>query len=286
MTADFEYHRPGSLAEALDYLARHGRETKILAGGTDLVPALRSGEATPRRVLDVSRLPELRGIRRGPEGICVGAAVTLSEIESSEELKAHAPALNRCAAHFASRQVRNVATVGGNVAHCSPCGDTVPPLVVHAAQAVLCGKNGNRRVPVAEIASGPYACSLPADELIVRFLLEPAPDITFADFQKIGRRRELAIARINMAAMARQEADGRLSFVRLALGSCTPTPQRLPEVEEALLGRVPTAARLREAGRMLAARTIADSGRRPSAAYKEAAIQGLFLRMLFPLVRS
>jgi CO/xanthine dehydrogenase FAD-binding subunit len=286
MMAGFDYHRPASLPEALDFLARHGGETKILAGGTDLVVDLRGGELNPRHLLDVSRLPELSGIRLAAEGLCVGAAVTLSEIESSDVLKAHAPALGRCALHFASRQVRNVATVGGNVAHCSPCGDTVPPLVIHEAQAVVAGRSGSRLVPVAEITSGPYACALPADELIVRFILKPAAGVTFADFQKIGRRRELAVARINMAAMARQEADGRLSFLRLALGACTPAPQRLPEVEDALLGRVPSEGLLWEAGRLLAERTIDASGRRPSAVYKEAAIQGLFLRMLHPLVRT
>ncbi len=283
--AGFDYHRPSSLAEALDFLARYGGDTKILSGGTDLVVDLRNGEINPRYLLDVSRLAELGGIRQTSEGLCIGAAVTLSEIESSDLLQAHAPALRRCAAHFASRQVRNVATVGGNVAHCSPCGDTVPPLVIHEACAVLAGRGGSRRVPVAEIASGPYACALPADELIVQFILKPATAVTFADFQKIGRRRELAVARVNMAAMARQEADGRLSFVRLALGSCTPTPQRLPDVEDALLGRVPSQELLWEAGRLLAERTIDASGRRPSAVYKEAAIQGLFLRMLHPLVR-
>ena len=201
-------------------------------------------------------------------------------------LQRHAPALRRCSFTFASRQIRNAATIGGNVAHCSPCGDTVPPLVIHEARAVLAGPRGRREVPVEDIASGPYACALPSDEIIVRFVLRPAPDITFADFQKIGRRRALAIARVNAAAMARQEPDGKIAFLRFALGSCTPTPQRLPEVEDHLVGRQPTADLVWEAGKILADRTIAITGRRPSAAYKETAIQGLFVRMLTPLVRT
>jgi CO/xanthine dehydrogenase FAD-binding subunit len=201
-------------------------------------------------------------------------------------LEQHAPALWKCAFTFASRQIRNVATIGGNVAHCSPCGDTVPPLVIHEARAVLAAKKGIRRVPVEKIASGPYACSLPADEIILRFILQPAKDVTFCDFQKIGRRRELATARVNAAAMARQEPDGRISFLRFSLGSCTPTPHRLPEVEGHLIGRAPTPERIWEAGRILAERTIAIAGRRPSTVYKESAIQGLFFRMLHPLVRS
>jgi CO/xanthine dehydrogenase FAD-binding subunit len=280
-----QYIRPETLDEALDHLGRHGRSTRILAGGTDLVVDLRNGEPKPECLLDVSRLPELKGIDAAPEGLSVGAGVTLAEIESSEVLQRHAPALRRCSSTFASRQIRNVATIGGNVAHCSPCGDTVPPLVIHEARAVLAGKAGRREVPVEDIASGPYACALPSDEIIVRFILRPAPDVTFADFQKIGRRRALAIARINAAAMARQEPDGKIAFLRFALGSCTPTPRRLPEVEDHLVGRRPTLKLIWEAGKILAERTIAITGRRPSAAYKETAIQGLFVRMLTPLVK-
>jgi CO/xanthine dehydrogenase FAD-binding subunit len=279
-----QYIRPETLDEALDHLDGHGRRTKILAGGTDLVADLRNGEAKPEFILDVSRLAELKGIDVASECVGVGAGVTLAEIEAADVLERHAPALRRCSLTFASRQIRNVATIGGNVAHCSPCGDTVPPLVIHEARAVLASRRGRREVPVEEIASGPYACALPPDELILRFLLKPAPGVTFADFQKIGRRRELAIARINAAAMARQEPDGRVSFFRFSLGACTPTPGRMEEVESCIRGQVPTAKLIWEAARLLADRTIGITGRRPSTAYKESAIQGLLVRMLHPLV--
>ncbi len=283
---NFEYVRPRSLEEALEFLDSHGSETKILAGGTDLVVDLRAGAVAPRHVLDVGRLPELKGIAHTGGEVTVGAAVTLAEIESSGVLKAHAPTLQKSALTFASRQIRNVATIGGNVAHCSPCGDTIPPLVVHDARAVIASRQGRREVPVALIASGPYACALPPQEIILGFRLKPAGDITFADFQKIGRRKELAIARINMAAMARQEPGGRLALIKLSLGSCTPTPGRVPEVEDFLTGKVPTVKDIREAGRFLAERTLAITGRRPSAVYKETAIQGLLIRMLTPLAAS
>jgi CO/xanthine dehydrogenase FAD-binding subunit len=283
---DISYLRPASLDEALDHLDRYGSESAILAGGTDLVVDLRNAGRKPNYLLDVSRLAELKGIGLNEEGLSVGAGITLSEIQSSPILEQHAPALWKCAFTFASRQIRNVATIGGNVAHCSPCGDTVPPLVIHEARAVLASRRGRREVPVEEIASGPYACALPPDELILRFLLKPASGVTFADFQKIGRRRELAIARINAAAMARQEPDGRVSFFRFSLGACTPTAGRMEEVESCIRGQVPTAKLIWEAARLLADRTIGITGRRPSTAYKESAIQGLLVRMLHPLVSS
>lgn len=281
-----KYLRPVTLDEALAHLTRHGPRTRILAGGTDLVLDLRSGQARPDFLLDVGRLAELKGIAVTDRGIDVGAGVTLSEIYDSPVLSRHAPALQACARTFASRQVRNVATIGGNVAHCSPCGDTVPPLVIHEAVALIASPRGGREIPVEHIASGPYACSLPPDEIILRFVLQPAPVLTLADFQKIGRRRALAIARINAAVMARKDPDGRVGFIRFALGSCTPTPHRMGAVEETMSGRVPTPELIWEAGGLLAERTLAITGRRPSTVYKESAIRGLCVRMLYPLVSA
>ncbi len=280
-----DFIRPHSLNEALDFLTEHGNETAILAGGTDIVVDLKSGDLKKKYLLDVSRLEALKGIEVTPEGLSLGAAVTLSEIYHSKTLARYAPALQKCASSFGSQQIRNVATIGGNVAHCSPCGDTVPPLVIHEAKVVLVNHRGKREVPIEQIASGPYACALPTEDLIVRFLLKPAPNVDFADFQKIGRRKELAISRISMAAMLRRNPDeGSIDFIRLGLGACTPTPQRYQAVEEHLTGKTPNEELLWEAGNMLTQQMFAITGRRSSAAYKEPAIQGLFVRMLYPLL--
>lgn len=284
MTA-LEYVRPKTLKEALDFLEEQGPETKVVAGGTDVMVDMREGKVQAGYLLDISRLEELKGIKLCPEGLCVGAGVTLSEIFSSEVLKTYAPTLCQCAHTFASRQVRNVATIGGNVAHCSPCGDTIPPLVIHGARAELVSRGGKREVPVEQIASGPYACSLPTNELIAGFVLRPEPDLTFAEFTKIGRRKMLAIARISLAAMGRQDTSGKLSFIRVSAGSCTPTPWRVKEVEDFLLDRELTEHTLWEAGRILAEKTIEITGRRDSAVYKEPAVQGLLFKTLLPLVR-
>ena len=277
------YVRPRTLEDALAFLAENSGKTRIVAGGTDVMVDLRAGTLKTEYLLDVSRLEALRGIELTGDGLEVGAAVTLSEIYKSTILETHAPALQKSAFNFASKQIRNVATIGGNVAHCSPCGDTLPALVIHEARAVLASPAGERQVTIEEIASGPYMCALPKDEIITRFILKPAR-VAFADFQKIGRRKELAVARMSMAYMANKDAAGQVSFLRFSLGACTPTPQRMPQVEEMLVGQVPDAALLWEAGRVLAENMIAITGRRASAVYKESAVQGLFMRMLYPLV--
>ena len=277
------YVRPRTLEDALAFLAENSGKTRIVAGGTDVMVDLRAGTLKTDYLLDVSRLQALRGIEIIGNDLSVGAAATLSEIYNSAILEAHAPALQKSAVNFASKQIRNVATIGGNVAHCSPCGDTLPALAIHEARAVLSSPAGERQVPIEAIASGPYMCALPQNEIITRFILKPAT-VAFADFQKIGRRKELAVARMSMAYMADKDAEGRICFFRFALGACAPTPQRNHRIEAMLTGQIPDAARIWEAGRVLAEDTIAVTGRRASAVYKESAIQGLFMRMVYPLV--
>ncbi len=245
---------------------------------------LRSGELNTSCLLDVSRLDALRKIELKDSELHIGAAVTISEIYESDTIARFAPALVKAAEKFASKQVRNVATIGGNVAHCSPCGDTVPPLLIHEAEAVVITPDGQRNVPIEDIASGPYHCSLLPQEIVTHFVLKPKPDaVQFADFQKIGRRQALAIARMSMAAMVQKDENNTVSFIRFALGSCTPTPNRFREIEEYLMGKTPSEVILWEAGKILAHRMLEITGRRPSAVYKEPAIQGLFFRLMYPL---
>jgi len=283
MRGDFAYARPDSLDEAVAFLKAEGDSTVVLAGGTDVLVDLRSGDIRPAFVLDVSRLPELKGIASTNGEIRIGAGVTIQEIQAAGILRRFAPALQKATYGFASRQIRNVATIGGNVAHCSPCGDTVPPLLIHEARVVLKSAAGERTLPIEAISAGPYKSALPPDEMIVCFLLKPRAGV-FADFQKIGRRKQLAIARASMAVMAEQDEKDRVSFVRVALGACTPTPSRLEAVEQFLEGKALNESVLWQAGRMVVEKMIDITGFRPSYVYKEKAVQGLFMRMLSPMV--
>jgi CO/xanthine dehydrogenase FAD-binding subunit len=283
---DVEYIRPPDVGSALNFLRDYGADTTILAGGTDVMIDMRSGTLKSRYLLDISRLPELLEIKFDQDELTIGAGVTITEIDRSEIIGRHAPALQLAANKFASRQVRNIATIGGNVAHCSPCGDTIPPLLIHDAAAVVVNPAGQRYVSIEEMAGGPYHCTLHPDELITHFILKPKPEaVEFADFQKIGRRKELAIARISMAAMAARQSDKTISFIRLALGSCTPTPHRFRDIENYLIGKIPDENLLWEAGRKLSDDMLEITGRRSSAGYKEPAIRGLFVRMMYPITK-
>jgi CO/xanthine dehydrogenase FAD-binding subunit len=282
---DVEYIRPQTLKDAVTFLGEHAADTRILAGGTDVMIDMRSGDLNCRYLLDVGRLEELHRVEMEDGQLAVGAAVTITDIGHSDLIGKHAPALQKVADKFASRQVRNIATIGGNVAHCSPCGDTIPPLLIHDAVATVVGPFGKRIVPVEEMASGPYHCALQPGELITHFILDTQPaNVDFSDFQKIGRRKELAIARMSMAAMIGQASDGRISFIRFALGSCTPTPHRFRDIENRLLGKIPDGDLLWETGKDLSGQMLEITGRRSSAVYKEPAIRGLFMRLMYPLI--
>ncbi len=283
---DVDYIRPQKLTEALEFLSEYAPDTTILAGGTDVMIDMRSGDLNRRYLLDVSRLFELRQIEINEGELTIGAGITITDIGQSEIIGRFAPALQIAAAKFASRQVRNIATIGGNIAHCSPCGDTIPPLLIHDAGAVVVNRQGQRIVFIEEMAGGPYHCTLRPNELITHFILKPKPEeVGFVDFQKIGRRQELAIARMSMAAMIGQENDRSISFIRFALGSCTPTPHRFRDIENYLFGKIPHESLLWEAGHILSEGMLEITGRRPSAGYKEPAIQGLFVRMMYPITQ-
>jgi len=283
MEKKLSYVRPDSLGGALDFLSENRKETVVIAGGTDVMVDLRSGEINPGYLLDISRLSELQGISLSGGELVIGAGVTISELQKSEVVSEYAPTLQKCTKNFAGTQIRNIATLGGNVAHCSPCGDTIPPLVIHDAEAVIASPTGTKRVPITEIATGPYQCQLPENEIIASFVLKPKK-ADFSAFHKIGRRKDLAISRLSMALMLDRDEDGIISFMRVSIGACTPTPHRMTAVEKFMTGKPLSKELLFEGGRLLADKMIEITGRRSSIIYKEPAVQGLFVKMIYPVL--
>jgi CO/xanthine dehydrogenase FAD-binding subunit len=279
------YARPETLDEALLFLKNYGADMCPLAGGTDVMVDLRSGKLETPYLLDISCLPDLQGIAVSEEGLSIGAGVTISEIYASPLVAEHAPSLIKSCAFFGSPQIRNVATMGGNVGNASPSADTAPPLLVHGAKAILASESGKRTLAVEDLFVGPYRSGIRPHELLLRFILEPA-GAGFSDFQKIGRRKSLAISRMSMAVLADREKDGTFGSIRLALGSGTPTPMRMGRVESFLLGKRPDPQTLEAGARLMAEGMIRVTGIRPSTVYKEKAVQGLFLRMLGSLPGS
>jgi len=276
----FQYIRPQSLTEALEFIAAHGDRTSLLAGGTDLMIAARKGELKSRFVMDVSRLGELNRIEKADGLLAIGAAATFTEISNSLEVLKSAPVLARAARSVGSPQIRNVGTIGGNVANASPAADSVPPLVVLRARVHIQSLSSERTPLVDELIVGPYRTSLRSDELIVRFLIEPVPKDYRWSFQRIARRKALAIARANVAALALSDANGVVEELRLCVGSILPQPARMSAAEGVMKGKIPDSDLVRQAAKEVSAEMIRRSGIRPTTEYKKPAVEGLVTKAL------
>jgi CO/xanthine dehydrogenase FAD-binding subunit len=276
----FEYFRPQSLVEALEFLEAEGARTSLLAGGTDLMIGARSGELKSRFVMDVSRLDHLRHIEKVDGLLTIGAGATFSEISNSTEVLKSAPVLARAAKSVGGPQIRNVGTIGGNVANASPAADSVPALVVLRARVHIQSLSSERTPLVDELIVAPYRTSLRQDELIVRFLIEPIPADYRWSFQRIARRKSLAIARANVAALAKSDARGAVEDLRLCVGSILPQPARMTAAENVLKGKIPDADLVRQAAKEVSAEMIRRSGVRPTTEYKKPAVEGLVTKAL------
>lgn len=280
MLPEFELWMPRTLSEALDMLAESSTPVTPVAGGTSLIPDLRSGRQRPAVLMDISRLPELRGIHREDGCLVVGGGTRIAELLAHPLIAEHGDVLRQAAAVFANPLVRNRATIGGNLADAAPCADTAPPLLVLGGEVALTSRAGTRYVPVEEFIVDVRKTVRRPDELLtaVRWPL-PAPH-SAAAFYKFGLRRADAIAVLSVAVMLAMGPDGRCQEARIALGSVAPTPIRASAAEEVLRGEVPSPDLIAEAAQLAAqaARPIDDI--RGTAAYRRRVVGVVTRRLL------
>ena len=233
------YLAPRRLDEALQVMA--DGDATVLCGGTDLAPQTESGSRQYQaKLLNIRRVEGLGGIEVKGDEVRIGTTTTVSEIRRSVVLAEVAPVLVEAAEHFASEQIRNAASVGGNLCNASPAGDMIPPLLVLGASVELaCWQGGAvriRRIPLEQFFVGPGKTVKLAPELLTAVVFDrPAADFV-AKFRKSGPRPALEISTVSLALGARV-AGARLSNVRVAMGSVAPTPLRARHVEAALEGK-------------------------------------------------
>ncbi len=271
---EFEYRRASTIAEAIEWLASPG--ARVLAGGTDLVIALRDGAIRPNVVIDVRGIPELRELALRDGELHIGATVTFGELAGSPLLTGGLRALAQAAAAVGSPQIRAAGTVGGNIANASPAADVVVPLVALGARVQLAGASGRRVEPIeAVLGPKPGVVNLAADELIVSVFVPVGNGDARSAFAKLGRRRALSIARLSCVVACRVDAGQALREVRVAVGAAAPHPVRAPAVEAALEGRQLTDESLGSALDKASAHVERIIGSRASMPYKREAIKGV-----------
>lgn len=275
----FEYKIPNTIDETLDMLWENKERTRIIAGGTDLVIRLRNGDENPESLVDITRVEELRRIEEKDGIIYIGASVTHFEIASSLLIAKYGSILSEASSQIGSPQVRNLGTIGGNIINASPAADTLPPLLVLDAMARVASKEGEKDYPVSGLIKAPYQSTLKPYELLVSIFFEKLPPDAKSSFIRLSRREGMTISRMSIAIVLRREGD-RISDVRIAVGSVTPIPQRMKEVESFLINKLPKDNILREVSKKLSEEMIRISGIRPSTSYKAPVIEALFIRAM------
>lgn len=266
-------YAPASIAELLSDLTKLTPESKIIAGGTDLIICLHRGLMRTDALLYVGGLAEMHQIVKADSKIEIGAAATMREIVASPLLRRGLAAIADAAASVGSVQIRNTATIGGNVANCSAAGDLIVPLFLFKAEALVASGRGDLRcVPVSDIVLAPGESGLRYDEAIVKFIVSLPPAGRRSAFVKLGYREGVTIARISLAASLELDQDGVITAAEMMAAAVCPVPVHVVEAEEFVLGKRPT-----EVGDTVA-RMLSDlilAGDRPRRHYKAGAARGL-----------
>jgi carbon-monoxide dehydrogenase medium subunit/xanthine dehydrogenase FAD-binding subunit len=282
------YLTPKSLDDAFDAIEAHRGRYRLVAGATDLLPWAREGRAGDVHIpvlIDISRIPALRERAIDDRRVRLGAATPIQRFLDDAALGRVMPSMPRCAVWFADDQLREAATIGGNVVNASPAADGTPPLFAHDAVVTLAsrrdGRIATRRLPIGEFVLGPGKTALADDEILTAIECEALPGYG-GSFEKVGHRRSLVISTVCLAALVKLDASGqKFVDVRLCLGGIGPVPDRLCEVEQFLKSGPLNASRLEQAAEMpvslVRSRTRQD--------YRRDVVRGFMLRGLVNAAR-
>lgn len=233
---DIEYHAAATLEDASRLMQRHAPHARFLAGGTDLLVDLRVGRISLGHVISLTRIDALRGLSVTNRGLRIGALSTINKLAHSPIVRERWAPLLDAAGQMAAPQIRNVATVGGNLASAVPCADLPPILMVLEATVTLWSPGGERTVPVDAFFLGPRQTVMHDDELLTAVEVPPLPAGFGAAYARLGLRDGNAIAVAGVAAALQLDAHDAVQRARIALGAVAPIPKRVRAAEAALIG--------------------------------------------------
>lgn len=276
----FDYVRAAKVEDALALLNDPGIKSLPLAGSTDLILLLKKGQAPCKRVVDISQIPELHRIELQDGWVSIGAAATFSEVIESPLVQSTAPVLVQACRLVGAVQIRNMGTLGGNVANAAACADSLPALVCLDAVAAVRTPEGEKDWLVTELVRGPNRTHIPKGGLLTSLRYRVPDEGSRSAFLKLGRRNAMAISRMTVAALGRLDRAGQIAEARLVPGSATPQICHFTTVEESLLGKVPSPQVIDEAAALAAAEMVRMAGWRWSSEYKQPALTAMIARAL------
>jgi len=249
LPVEFEYFEPRTVKEVVELLSKYGSEARILAGGTDLIVRMKQRFIEPKYIVNIKKVKELNFIEDRGDHLAIGAATKLREIEKSGIVRKRFVALYEAVRSMAGVQIRNMATIGGNLCNASPAADTAPPLLVFEARLKIVGPDGEKLVPISEFFLGPGKAVLKHDEVLAEIWIPYQPEGTGSAFIKIARVA-MDLAKVNVAVALRTE-EGVVKSVKIALGAVAPTPIRAYKTEEFLTGKELSEATLEKAAEIV-----------------------------------
>jgi carbon-monoxide dehydrogenase medium subunit len=232
---NLEFQRPRDLSELLRIKRDLRKKALILDGGTNLLIYIKDGVIREGTIVDVTRLPELKGIRRVNGSVEIGAAETMTDLMNSPVLQESIPFIPEFLRDFGNLLVRNTSTIGGNIADASPIADSAPPLLVLGAAVVAANIEGERVIPLDEFFVKPQETTLEADEVLLRFRV-PVPESGRGSFIKLGLRRGTSCSVASVAVWLAAEG-GSVRDIRIALGGVAPKPIRVKKTERDFVGK-------------------------------------------------
>jgi carbon-monoxide dehydrogenase medium subunit len=277
--ASFDYHAPGTLPEALALLSKYGDDAKVLSGGQSLLPLLKLRLGQTGHLIDIGRIPGLEYIREEGGFLRIGGRTRESALEGSEVIRSRYPILHDTAKVIADPLVRNMATLGGNLAHGDPGNDHPATMLALGAQVVATGPKGERVIPIDQFFLGLFRTALRPDEVLTEIRIPVPPARSGGAYLKLERKvGDYATAAA--AAQVTLGSGGALERVGLALTNVGPTPVKAVDAEKFLVGKKPDAATLGEAAQRAANAASPSADRRGSVEYKREMARVLATRAL------
>jgi CO/xanthine dehydrogenase FAD-binding subunit len=239
MIAKFDYHEPKTLIEACELKKEFGQNGIVVAGGSDVYAKMHDGNHHYDHVIDIKKIPEMQGIYWSEkDGLSIGAAVTLHEIERHPIINEKYQVLVQGVRTIGSLQVRNRGTIGGNICTAAPSADSAGPLLVLNAECVIQGIDGQRIVPISKFFTGPKKTVINQDEVLVQIRLKNTVAKFGGAYFKYGRRNAMEIALLNISVYLEVDKDNKTcTEMRIALGTSAPTPIRISKTEQFFIGK-------------------------------------------------
>ena len=255
------------MRKAVSLLAQHEEKARVLAGGTDLLALMKRGRITPECVLNISKIRDLSHIGHGEDGsLRIGALTTIRAIEDFTPIRENFALLYEAAHALGSIQIRNIATIGGNICRASPSAEMAPPLLALDANAIIISQEGMRKVPLNKFFAGPGITVLRANELLTEIQVPNLLPRTGTAFLKISRTC-MDLAKVNIAVVLR--ATTRVcDDVKIAVGAVAPVPKRARKAEELLRGKQLAEKTIEEASQVVAEEVEPITDVRSTAEYR------------------